>query len=439
MTSLYNLREFGAAGDGRTKDTAALQRAIDACAAGGGGSVLVPAGGAYLIGQVNLRSHVNLHVEGGGRLVASFDPADYPDRTLIRATGAENVAITGLGVIDGRGEQFMRRDDRYIFWLDRGRDFRPRLIQLIGCRNVTLRDVTLTDAPAWAVHPIGCQDVLIHSIRILNSLKVPNCDGIDPDNCRNVRISDCHIEAGDDCIVLKSSREHRDFGPCENVTVTGCTLISTSCALKIGTGPWSAIRDVVFDGCVIKSSNRGLGIQLRDPGDIENILFSNIIVETRLFHDDWWGKAEPIHISTAPRSPGAALGRVRHVRFRNILCRGESGAFISGCPDSVIEDVALESVRIEIDKTSKWPGGLHDRRPPEDDRHLYAHRTAGVFVEHAARVALRDVEVVWGENRPGYFGPALEYHQVEGLELRDFRGESAHPERCPAIVAAAGP
>ncbi len=246
-----------------------------------------------------------------------------------------------------------------------------------------------------------------------------------------MRISDCHIEAGDDCIVLKSGRE---FGACENVTVTGCTLVSTSCALKVGTGPWTAIRNVVFDGCVITNSNRGLGIQLRDAGDIENIVFSNMVVETRLFHDDWWGKAEPIHISAVRRRPDAPIGKVRHVRFSNILCRGEAGAFISGSPDSIIEDVVLDNVRLEINKTSKWPGGMHDRRPPEDADHLYPHRTAGVFIEHARDVTLRNVEVVWGENRPNYFGPALECHHVHGLALREFRGESAHPELCQAIA-----
>ena len=231
---MYNIFDYGASGDGQTNDASAIQQAIDACAGAGGGLVLVPAGHTYLCGQINLRSHVNLHIEGGARLAASLEREHYADGVWLRAERAENIAITGLGCIDGQGKAFMRRDDRYIYWLDRAHDFRPRLIKLIGCTNVTLRDITILDAPEWAIHPVGCQDVLIHGIRILNSLKVPNCDGIDPDNCRNVRISDCHIEAGDDCIVLKSGP---DYGPCENITVTGCTLVSTSCALKIGTGP----------------------------------------------------------------------------------------------------------------------------------------------------------------------------------------------------------
>jgi len=256
---------------------------------------------------------------------------------------------------------------------------------------------------------------------------VPNCDGIDPDHCRNVRISGCHIEAGDDCIVLKTLKDYNAYGPCENITVTGCTLVSTSSALKIGTESGADIRNVIFDACVIRGSNRGLSIQLRDNGNVENVLFSNMIVETRLFSDDWWGKAEPIYVTALHRTPNGALGHVRHIRFSNILCRGENGAVLCGSPNSPLEDIVLENVRIEIDKTSRWPGGVQDLRPPEIEHMLRAHATNGVYIEHARGVALRNVSVAWGQNRPAYFGAALETHAVEALELDHFKGESAHP------------
>jgi len=434
LQTAYSIVDFGATGDGRTSDTAAIQRAIDICAAKGGGVVQLPAGGTYLSGQITLADHVNLHIEGDATLLASLRADDFRDGMLIHATGATNIAITGTGTIEGRGVEFMEGDDRYIYRVRRGVTFRPRLIHLTACTNVTLRDFTIHDSPSWAIHPIGCVDLLIHGVRILNDLKIPNCDGIDPDDCRNVRISDCYIRSGDDCIVIKSTEPHQTLGPCENITVTGCTLTSTSTALKIGTETWQPIRNIIFSGCIIKDSNRGLSIQLRDQGDIENIVFSDMIVGTRLFYESWWGKSEPIHISAVHRTPGTRLGRLRHIRFSNVLSTGEAGVYITGDPGARITDIVLDSVRVEIDKTSKWPGGLHDRRPLEDAEHLYPHRTAGVYIDHARDVTLRDVDVVWGDNRPGYYGPALECHSAPGLRLQGFTGESAHPAATPAQI-----
>ena len=168
---------------------------------------------------------------------------------------------------------------------------RPRPVFLVGCRHVTLQDFTINDAPQWTVCLSGCHDVSIRSIKILNNLKTPNSDGIDLDTCQNVRISDCHIEAGDDCIVLKSIKGGEQFGVCENVIVQGCTLISTSAALIIGCECRAIMRDVIFDSCVIKSSHRGLAVHLNEEANVENVLFSNMIVETRLFHHKWWGRA----------------------------------------------------------------------------------------------------------------------------------------------------
>lgn len=428
---VYDVLDYGAVGDGEAYDTGAIQRAIDACAAGGGGTVLVPAGGTYLSGTIRLAGHVDLHVEGGARIVAGLCPQDYPNEQapcLIEAFEAHNVSVTGRGTIDGRGRLFMAAEGPHIY---SPAAFRPRLAWLIGCRDVTFRDVTLRDAAFWGLHLTGCQDVLIHGLRILNDLKVPNCDGIDPDHCRNVRISDCHIEAGDDAIVLKNERRHAHYGPTENVVVTGCTLVSTSSAIKIGTSSCGDFRNIVFDSCAIDRTNRGLSIQIRDEGGVEDVLFANMVVRTRLFHDAWWGQAEPIHVSALPRLPGGRVGRVRNVRFTNICCRGEGGAFIAGCADSRPEGIVLDNVRIEIDKSTGWPAGRHDRRPMlgEWPGALSDHPTAGVYCEHARDVTLRNVEVAWGPNRPESFGQALEAHDVQGLKLQGFLGQAAHPDR----------
>ena len=440
---MYNIADFGAAGDGRALDTQAIQKAVDACHAAGGGTVLVPAGKTFVTGTVRLKGRVTLHVENGARLLSSDNPDHFtgsPYEAMIAADGADHVAITGQGVIDGRARAFMTAELPHIF---RGARRRPHTIVLTGCRHVTIRDVTIQNAAHWALHPAGCQDVLIHGIRILNDLKVPNGDGIDPDHCRNVRICDCHVEAGDDCICIKNERPGMDLGPTENITVTGCTLISTSSAIKIGSGSCNDFRNLVFQGCVVSASNRGLGIQMRDEGNLEDVIFADMVVQTRLFHSSWWGKAEPIYVTAIPRVPGRPLGRVRHVRFSNILCRAENGAYIAGSPESPIEDLVLDGVRIQVDKWTKWPGGWYDRRPcsippdgtpPEAEPGLVRHATAGVYAEYAKGLVLRNTEIAWGPNVQADWGHALEAHHVADLRLEGFRGAAGRPGLEPTVI-----
>ena len=185
------------------------------------------------------------------------------------------------------------------------------------------------------------------------------------------------------------------------------------------------MRNIVFDNCVIQSSHRGLAIRLSEASDIENVLFSNMVIETRIFHEKWWGRGEPIQIVAIPWDNQRGIGRVRHVRFVNILARSENGIHIEGWMPDRVEDILLENVRVEIDKWSKWPGGQFDRRPCPDEE-LPEHPTTGVYIQKATSITLRNVEIVWGQNRPKYFGEALEVHGVSGLVLDGFKGSSAH-------------
>lgn len=415
--TVFNIVDYGAVGDGRTNNAAALQEAIDRCSASGGGIVLVPAGGVFLTGSFRLKSYVDLHLESGAELRASLDPDHYREQVLIEAEGAEHFSLSGRGTINAQGRQFMREELPHIF---RAQSWRPRMMVFENCRNIRMRDLTLRESALWTVHLAGCSDVAIDGLSILNDRKIPNCDGIALDCSRNVRISNCHIEAGDDCIVLKTLRQYAHYGPCENVTVTGCTLASTSAALKIGTETVGDIRNVVFDGCVVRDSSRGLGIMLRDEGTVEHVLFSNITVETRFFHTDWWGAAEPIYVTALPRETGRPVGRVRDVRFSNIVCRSENGVFIRGSEETKPEDVLLENVKVRLERWTDLPGGRYDVRP-SDRLGVYEHPTAGIYLQEARDVFLNRCTVAWGAERPATFGPALEVNEVTGLENVHFK------------------
>lgn len=394
--------------------TSSLQSQIDAAHTAGGGQVRIPPG-THFIGTLQLKSHVDLYLEAGARLKASPNPEDFEQIEiaglyggnqggfLITAYDAEHITISGPGALDGSALDYMDGwwNEPYI---RAPKDWRPRGIGFFGCQHVTLKDFTFHDSASWTIHLTGCEDVLCQSLRILNRLDVPNCDGIDPDHCRNVRIIGCHIEAADDGIVLKNTREYADLGPCENIVISGCTVISTSAAIKLGTESEGDFRNVVVDNCAISSSHRGLAIQLRDQGTIENVSFSNCMVQTRLFHDRYWGRAEPIYVTAVARHDGDPAGKIRDVRFFNIRCRSENGIFLHGSPDAPLENIRLENVKVDLDHHSKWSGGRIDCRPRHSQEHggLEEAPTCPLRAHHVDGLTLRDVDAGWMESVPDW-------------------------------------
>lgn len=445
MTTV-NIRDFGAVGDGIVNDAAAVQRAVDACSEQGGGRVLVPSGSVFKIGSVMLKDNVELHLERGAVLDGSEDPADYTERfrvsalssgemrddsddtmILIGAKDARNIAITGAGEIRGGGRHFIQSDTGYIY---RCPNARPFTVFFIHCQDVTLRDATFSDAGLWCIRLTGVDRALIHGVRVDTDLKYPNADGIDLDRCRQVRISDCEISSGDDAISLKTCEEFPEYGPTEDIVITNCTLRSTSSAIVVGVDAVADIRNVLVSNCVIRSSHRGLSVNLGQEGDFENILFSDCVVETRHFADDWWGHGEPIYVTAFPWHD--KVGKLRNVRFRNILARSENGVYIAGYEAGLVKGVVLDGVRVELDRWSSWPGGEYDRRPFESGEEIYQHPTSGFHIDTAEDVTLRDCEVVWG-SRPDNFAHAVEAVDVSGLRIEGLRGEAAHPERDEAV------
>ena len=340
----YNVLQYGAVGDGATNDAFAIQHAIDDCAKNGGGRVVPQSGYVFYSDSISLRSNVDLHIQKGARLKATGNIDGYirpnklindPKTALIGnpVTGkpsfvflygyeADGCTISGEGTIDPNGHAFVQRKDQYYVT----GDFypRPTVIYVEKSNHITFKDITIVDAPFWTLHPAGCDDVLIDRIRILNDLDVANSDGIDPDHCSNVRILGCHVECADDCICLKASKGNAEYGPCENIIIDGCTLVSTSAAIKIGTEGVGDFRNVLVQNCVISRSNRGLSIQIRDGGSVENVSYSNIIIETRRFCPDWWGTAEPITITAFDRDQNTRCGKVKNIRFLTLPPRART-------------------------------------------------------------------------------------------------------------------
>ena len=280
-----NLRSLGAIGDGKTTDTAAFQKALDACAAAGGGEVVVPAGN-YLVGSVEVKSNTTLRLEKDAKIIGSPDLDDYPltkgrwegrwvdaHRALISAQDAKNIAIVGPGTIAGDptigGRQMPRR---------------PCVIETIHCTDVRFEDFSATQARMWTIHPTWCENVSAKNLNIRSS--TGNADGIDVDSCKHVTIDHCDIDTGDDCIALKSGRGMEGFKeakPTEDVQISNCTLGDNIFAcIGIGSETSGGIRNVRISHCTFTHANTfAIYIKSR-PGRgafIEDISASGLTVQ----------------------------------------------------------------------------------------------------------------------------------------------------------------
>jgi polygalacturonase len=280
----YNVLDYGATGGGTTPDTAALQKALDACAAAGGGTVVVPAGD-YLIGSLNIGNNTTLRMESRANLIGSPNIADYPlmqvrfegefvsgHRALLSAQNASNVSITGHGFIYGPPLCVSRLRE------PRG----PVLIEFTECTNVTMDGFTTQYQRLWSIHPLFCQNVVAKNL-IIRSVGL-NGDGIDVDSCQDVMIDHCDINTGDDAISLKSGRGQsaiRLGQPTDNVTIKNCSLVSSIyAALGIGSELSGGIRNVHLENCTMSGNQNGIFFKSREGrgGFIENFTGENLIV-----------------------------------------------------------------------------------------------------------------------------------------------------------------
>lgn len=443
--NVYNIMDYGATGDGKTDDAAALQAAIDRCSKSGGGRVVVPAGHTFLCSPFRLASFVELHLEPNSCLLANPDEAVYTQSAFRENRGEgmmwiygkdlKQVSITGTGTIDGNGVAFMGKELEDSYELKPVTDFdpRPHVLTLVNAEKVVIRDVTIRNSAYWTVHLIGCNDASIDGISILNNLKIRNGDGIDVDHSKNVRIANCHIESGDDCICLKNRREFEEYGSCEDVVVTNCTMVSRSCAIKIGSENMDRINNVLFNNCIIKDSNRGIGIQNRDEGTVTNVIFSNMIVDCKFFSDVWWGKAEPIYVTSYPRAVGnhkdagwrfpkgateGRCGEVSRIYFTNIKCISENGVFVGGDTPDKVNHIYFEDVDLLLQKRTAYEGGIYDKRPCTGDGFV-RDKTYGLYIDTASDIRIKDCAVTWGDTRPDFAAEGIGQKNVINLRMKN--------------------
>jgi hypothetical protein len=476
-TGRFVITDYGAVGDAKTLNTAAINNALAACAKAGG-EVTVPPG-TFRTGPIRMYANTTLHLEAGAVLKGSSDLNDYIINGkrfgLISAKDANNIAITGRGTIDGSGTAFMDMT-RTRSGPERFGDFDPnltrqgleymdpkfgtadgpvvpydrpgRLIAFSLCRDVLIRDVTITDAPLWTVHLDRCEDVVVSGVRIANPPVVPNNDGIHCTCCANVHISDCDISAGDDAIAITSIGDPRHnqilggdlLGPgkTENVTVTNCTLKSRSAALRVGyTG--GDVKNCTFSNIVIRESNRGLLVNVRDDASVENLLFSNIIIQTRLHTGHWWGHGEPIQVSAVANEAGIRkLGKIKNVRFSNILAESQSGIVVWGHKNSVIEDLVFDNVKVKIKNSSLNAsyGGNFDLRTNGDfATAMFKHDIPALYCGNVAGLKISRFTTEWDDGLPDFFNHSICCQDSSDVEIDGFIGRQAHLDDQRAAIS----
>lgn len=442
---VFDVREYGAKGDGVTLDTGAVQKAIDVCHENAGGQVYFGPG-RYLSGTIFVKSNVRLYFDLGAVLLGSTNLEHYPEtvqefrsytdnytvRSLLYAEKAENIGIEGPGVIDGQGGAF---EGEY--------KVRPYLIRIISCKNVRMKDITLRDSPMWTVHFLDCDVVAVDGVTIRTRVNKNN-DGLDIDCSENVRISNCDIWSGDDAIVLKSTA----FRPTKNVAITNCILSSDCNALKMGTESNGGFQQVAINNCVIYDNRlAGLALEIVDGGTMDGIVVSNLTMKNvgcPLFIRLGNRARPPVEGMEAP-----GVGALRNVTISNIEASASNptGCSITGIPGHYVENVTLTNLSFT------FPGGAEGLAQGSDERSDAAlSRTSwysvpenedkypefamfgtlpayGFFVRHVRNLCMGNIEVAF--EQPDH-RPAMLCDDIEGLRIDDFAGQ-ATPEQAMLI------
>ena len=346
LVQSFNVKDYGATGDGKTKDTAAIQKAIDACAKAGGGDVDFPSG-TYLTGGIELKSHVHLVVPQGTTIQGSGDKADYTLATarwegmekpaylaLIHADQAEDIAITGAGTIQGDYNIGKLRNPRA-----------PTLIEPTECKNVRLDGMTLHGNQIWTVHPTFCQDVAISNLTIKTTSF--NGDGIDPDSCQRVTIDHCSFDTVDDNIAIKSGKGQEGVKvgrPCEDITITNCTFIKGYSSIAFGSELSGGIRNVHIEHCTFQQGRAALYLKSRPgrAGYIQNVTAEDLVVGPEpLLEIDINYKSNP----DTQGVPGpAGLTKFQNITVTNSKINGKKAVTITATTENPADGITLSNI-----------------------------------------------------------------------------------------------
>ncbi len=428
---IYNITDYIEQSGREVLITQEIQQLIDRCSEEGGGTIYFPPGD-YLTGSLMMKSNTFIHLSAGATLYGSKNMEDYTEeasKSLISSNKADNFGIFGKGTIDGQGSAF---------WKGKSRPYnRPdKLIWLKYSTNILFNDIRIINSPNWNIDVSFCDGVWIDGISIISELGSPNSDGIDPVSSKNVFISNCYIETGDDAICPKS----RNGIPTENLVVTNCVLISDDSAIKLGTRSEDPIRNAVFSNIVIRNTIYGIALFAKDGGTFENIRFSNIYIETALNETEDPTKPRgiyPIFVDLERRTPDSKLGAIKNISFDGITIDSKYGhCLFFGQPDSRLENIKLSNISFTIEEQLPY----EDMMKPRGVRNLknkaandYAYIDSYFSFVHVDGLDVNELtinELDETANNPKHMIWGKDIHQVD---ISNFKNRSVVKTNLPII------
>ncbi|WP_086349008.1 glycoside hydrolase family 28 protein [Candidatus Enterococcus clewellii] len=426
----YIITDFGASSDNQM-NTQAIQKAIDTASHAGGGRVVIPAG-TFVTGALFLKSNITLYLNAGSVLKFSDDQKEYPVvisrwegveqqvyASCVYAEHAENISVTGFGVLDGNGKNWWHvfRNDQSALKFPR-----PKLISFHKCSRITIRDVRLIDSPSWTINPILCEDVTVDNVSILNPSDSPNTDGIDPESCKNVRINNCHIDVGDDCIAVKAGTEETEERvSCENVTITNCTMVHGHGGVVLGSEMSGGIRNVTISNCVFQGTDRGIRLKSRRGrgGTVEDIRISNIVMDRVIcpfiinLYYFWGPNGEQQYVwDKTPQPITNETPCFRRLHFMNITAKNVQAAagFIYGLAEQYVSDITFDNIRISLAEEA-------EAGEPAMMMGIEKMKNQGFMVNFAENIVFERVSI---EN---HVGEAFQIEQSKEIEVLNCRSK----------------